>query len=169
MIRTKELVVSPELKNAWKKAIAPVAKAFLADFRSWPLYEHVGEPWPDAPKKRFVRVTSFSAVSKALNTKTTEKLLKAANPGLNAMYMNLSTLLNVRNQYFDDEWSGGVTDIVLEETENALADLSKRLKWKPSDKEKWILGIRTQHVHPAGMPGNSCTPKRWKRLFSSNL
>ncbi len=136
MIRTKELRVSVQLKKAWKDAIAPVAEAALADFRTWPLYERVGEPWPDAPA-RFVRAASVAAVVKGLKSDLTRKLEEASNPGLREMYFNLSTLLNLRQQHFWQVWNR-VEDQIVSKAETALAALTKRLKWKPDKKEQGL-------------------------------
>jgi hypothetical protein len=156
MIRTKEFVLAPELKKVWKNAIAPVAKAALADFRTWPLYQHVGEPWPEAPP-RFLRAASLSVVGKGVKSSATQALEQAANPGLKAMYMNLSTLLNVRNHFFCEEVWDRPQEVIWRATEKALAGLSKRLKWKPSDQEKgfWLYSPNThlwqyvwEQLHP---------------------
>jgi hypothetical protein len=158
MIRTKEFQISPELKKAWKNGIAPLAKAALEDFRSWPLYEHVGEPWPDAPH-RFVRVASLSAAVKGLKSSETQTLEEAANPGLRAMYMNLSTVLNVRQQFFFEDWDR-VQGVVWKDTEKALAVLTKRLKFTPGDSDKgfWLYGPNTrfwqytwEQMHPTAV------------------
>lgn len=163
MIRTKEFEVPPDLKKAWNNAVAPLAKAALEDFRSWPLYQHVGEPWHGAPK-RFVRVASVSEALKGLKSSATKALDEAANPGLRAMYMNLSTVLNVRQQFFYEDWDR-VQSIVWKETEKAFGALSKRLKLKTgsSDKGFWLYGPNMrfwqstwERMHPTAVEEPFC-------------
>jgi hypothetical protein len=155
MIRTKELVVSPDLKKVWKNAITPFVKAALADFRTWPLYQRVGEPWPDAQSK-YIPVASPAAVMKGLKSSVTEAIRDAANPGLNAMYGNLSTLLNLRQQYFYEVWDSPQA-VIWRSTKTALAALTKRLKWQPSKNEQgfWLYSPNThlwqrvwEQLHP---------------------
>jgi len=135
MIRTKEFKAAPELRKAWEDAITPIAEEALADFRTWPLLERVDEAWPDAPP-RFVRVPSLASVGKVLMSKETQGLWEAANPGLRAMYLNLSSMLNARHQHFYSVWTRRVERSVRKATDAALAALGKRLKWKPGKTEK---------------------------------
>lgn len=145
MLHMKERTVSAELKKAWKDAIAPVADAALADFRTWPLYKRVGEPWPDAPS-RFVRAVSLATVVKGLKSDRTEGLEKAANPGLRAMYLNLSIVLNIRSQYFHEVWDRAQA-VVWKDTRAALVAMTRRLKWKPgSDQEGFWLYPPNTHL-----------------------
>src|SRR5262249_37897167 len=135
MVRTPEYRTSPELRQAWDEALAPYAEAALANFRTWPLLERVGEPWPDAPS-RFTPVASLIAVGKGLSSKQTQELLEAANPGLRAMYFNLSEMLNVREAHLDKVWERRIEGVVLRATRAALATLGKRTGWRPGKNEE---------------------------------
>jgi len=103
------------------------------------LLQRVSEPWLDAPP-RFQRVGSLSAAAKALKSAETEALFEAANPGLREMYLNLSTMLHVREQYFHKVWENRVGRVVLKATRAALKALGKRLKWEPgkADEGFWL-------------------------------
>jgi hypothetical protein len=160
MLRIKDLRVSAELKKVWEDAIAPIADAALADFRTWPLYQRVGEPWPDAPS-RFVRAASLGAVVKGLKSDRTSVLEEAAHPGLRAMYFNLSTVLNIRFQYFNKAWNRAQA-VVWKDTRAALAAMTKRLKWKPGEKEVgyWLYRPNVhlwrhvwEQLHPQAVEG----------------
>src|SRR5437870_4927925 len=135
MIRTKEFKAAPELRKAWEDAITPIAQELLADFSTWPLLERVGEPWPEAPP-RFVRVASLASAGKALISKETYELWQGANPGLRAMYFNLSSMLNRRLQHFYSVWTRRAGRSVDRAMNAALAALGKRLKWMPGKTEK---------------------------------
>lgn len=156
MIRTKELKVSLELRKAWEKAIVPIAVAALAEFRGWPLLQRVSEPWPDAPP-RIQRVASLAAAAKAVKSTETTKLWETANPGLRAMYLNLSTMLNSREHYFDKVWQNRVERTVLKATKAALKALGKRLKWEPAKRDEGFWLYR---------PNNILREHAWERLHS---
>jgi hypothetical protein len=154
MIRTKEFKVAPELRQSWEDAIRPIAEELLADSRSWPLLERVGEKWLEAPP-RCVRVGSLALAGKALVSKETDQLWEAANPGLRAMYFTVSDVLNERQQHFVAVWKRLVERSVGKATTAALETLLKRLKWKPGKRERDYCQYR---------PNRCIREYAWERL-----
>ncbi len=107
----------PNVRESWLKVITPLAATNLADFQTWPLYQNVGQPWSDVTD-RFVRIKSLALAHKTLKSNAQYELLRRVNPGIN--YPNLSGLLNMRMQYFVNQWDKLCTDRLQQQVEPAL-------------------------------------------------
>jgi hypothetical protein len=155
-LRLKELKISPETKSSWKSACEAAVDSVMSDFEEWPLYEAVGEPWPNAPKM-FRRLTSIEAAMKSVRSHENYKWHDAANPGLKMLYMNLSTLLCLRSQDFHYKWKESA---IRKRAKSAYTKLAKRIKLEavPSDERYWV-----------GEPGSHLRKYVWEQLHHSIL
>ena len=78
---------------------------------------------PNLTRRLLVVLLGTLLVTSLLAVVAHAPLEEAANPGLRAMYLNLSTVLNIRMQHFHEVW-GRAQAVVWKETRAAMATLT---------------------------------------------
>lgn len=117
-----------DVSDRWKQHVEEQENLLIEELDQVNLFSEVGEHWHKAGT-RFQQVT-FKKAQRRLETRKKYEVRWASNPGLKALHVNQSQLLNQRHHYMQ---SKEVLDVYEQKAEQAYRTMLRRTNYEADE------------------------------------